>query len=130
MATKVTGRDTSRREGAGTACKAHRGLPGSNTPKYPGQVNLTVLGVLTGSRKEKCIRGGRKEDGESGETFSRKKKAPGHHSGSLWETLCFSHTGLASNQNRPMDMSISCLFSLPLFYKIKPNAKPHAKVSK
>ena len=74
MATKVTGRDTSRREGAGTACKAHRGLPGSNTPKYPGQVNLTVLGVLTGSRKEKCIRGGRKEDGESGETFSRKKK--------------------------------------------------------
>ena len=29
-----------------------------------------------------------------------------------------------------MDMSISCLFSLPLFYKIKPSAKPYAKVSK
>ena len=74
------------------------------------------------------------EEGRKMESLGRhlaeKKKAPGHHSGSLWETLCFSHTGLASNQNRPMDMSISCLFSLPLFYKIKPNAKPHAKVSK
>lgn len=113
MATKVTGRDTSHREGAGTACRAHRGLPGSNTPKYPGQVNLTVWGVLIGSRKEKCIRGGRKEDGESGEAFGRKKKkAPGHHSGNLWETLCFSHIGLASNQNCPVD---GYVYFLPIF---------------
>ena len=66
-----------------------------------------------GSRKEKCIRGGRKEYGESGEAFGRKKKkAPGHHSGNLWETLCFSHIGLASNQNRPVD---GYVYFLPIF---------------